>query len=738
MILKKVILKNIRNHKFFEFEPNLTGTIAITGENGAGKSSILNAFAFSLFGTKSQDLKIKDYIKEGINPKNDECSVTSFIIIGNREYKIEKKIKSLSGTCECNIYSKGIDEEEFSFECGPSVSHSDRFIRMTLGMDEKTFYSSIFVQQKQVDQIILSTPKERTQVIEQMMGVNAITESIKIAKEESKDLQKSLAVIQPGDIEEIENSLKTQEEVVKNIKEKGRNAQAKNTVLENEFSLLSEKYNIEKNKMNEFRVKQNELNIINNDIKNYNERLTENLDNYNRLNKDNIVYSEELHKELNQTYKKQEEELKKLESDCAVLENVINQQRKIVEITFEDNLEEKYKKLEDNQTELKESEQEVITEIKMCELNIKNNKIFINDLHNGVGECPYCKSPITDIEKELKHHENELEKDNSKLIELKDKYNSIKNKINFNLNELLKLQEVIAKKKEYDTILPKFKKNEKDIEVIKANIITQKKVFEVTQKQLADMNVIKSQQDMILSAKATIKMLNETLIKKNEDKIKCENELNQINALTEKEFNQLEKDYQSKQAEINNVKLEINSLLKDLEIEKLKGREIQNQLDRCVKAKNDYETISKKLTLINTTINDLSKFKEMRIDSSIPSLNEIGSELLQNFSSGKFIELKLNKDFEVSVKTRQGTERSINLLSGGELSAVAIALRIAIALFLHNGQPNLLILDEILVSMSEDVQLNILETISKISSSQIILIAHSQVANSFADQLIKL
>jgi len=128
----------------------------------------------------------------------------------------------------------------------------------------------------------------------------------------------------------------------------------------------------------------------------------------------------------------------------------------------------------------------------------------------------------------------------------------------------------------------------------------------------------------------------------------------------------------------------------------------------------------------------------MRIDSSIPSLNEIGSELLQNFSSGKFIELKLNKDFEVSVKTRQGTERSINLLSGGELSAVAIALRIAIALFLHNGQPNLLILDEILVSMSEDVQLNILETISKISSSQIILIAHSQVANSFADQLIKL
>lgn len=738
MILKKVVLKNIRNHKIFEFEPNISGTIAITGENGAGKSSILNAFAFSLFGTKNQDLKIKDYIKEGVNPKDEECSVTSFIIVGSREYKIEKRIKSLTGTCECNIYSKETNEEEFVFECGPSVSHSDRFIRMTLGMDEKTFYSSIFVQQKQVDQIILSTPKERTQVIEQMMGVNTITESIKIAKEESKDLQKSLSVIQTGDIEEIECNLKRQEEIVKKIKENGKNAQSKSAILENEFSLLSEKYNNEKVKMNEFRVKQNELNIINNDIKNYNERLTENLETYNKLNKDNIVYSEELHKELNSTFKKQEEELKLLQNNYAVLENIINQQRKKIEVTFEDNLNEKYNNLESEQNKLKEEEQNTLTEIKMCELNIKNNKIFINDLHNGIGECPYCKSPITNVEEELRHHESELEKDNNKLVELKDKYNSIKNKINLNLNELLKLQDTINKKNEYDTILPEFKKNEKDLEAIKTNITTSQKVFEVTQKQIADMNIIKSQQDMILSTKASIKMLNETLTKRTDDKIKCESELNQINALTEKEFNQLEKEYQVKQTEINNVKLEINNLVKDLEIEKLKGRDIQNQLDRCIKAKNDYETISKKLTLINTTINDLSKFKETRIDSSIPSLNEIGSELLQNFSNGKFIELKLNKDFEVSVKTRQGKERSINVLSGGELSAVAIALRIAIALFLHNGHPNLLILDEILVSMSEDVQLNILETISKISSSQIILIAHSQVANSFADQLIKL
>jgi len=40
--------------------------------------------------------------------------------------------------------------------------------------------------------------------------------------------------------------------------------------------------------------------------------------------------------------------------------------------------------------------------------------------------------------------------------------------------------------------------------------------------------------------------------------------------------------------------------------------------------------------------------------------------------------------------------------------------------------------------MSEDRQQQILETISSLSSSQIILIAHSQVANSFADKVIDL
>ena len=68
----------------------------------------------------------------------------------------------------------------------------------------------------------------------------------------------------------------------------------------------------------------------------------------------------------------------------------------------------------------------------------------------------------------------------------------------------------------------------------------------------------------------------------------------------------------------------------------------------------------------------------------------------------------------------------------------AIALRLSIALFLSEGTKSLLILDEILASMDENRQQLILETIKDLPNAQVILVAHSQVANSYADKLITL
>lgn len=98
MQLKEVIIENIRSHKKFKFVPKEKGITAINGENGAGKSTILNAFAWSLFGTKINGQKNKELIRDGVDPKVEKVRATSIIVVGNQRYKVQRTIIDNSGT----------------------------------------------------------------------------------------------------------------------------------------------------------------------------------------------------------------------------------------------------------------------------------------------------------------------------------------------------------------------------------------------------------------------------------------------------------------------------------------------------------------------------------------------------------------------------------------------------------------------------------------------------------------
>ena len=62
MLIKRVELENIKSHAAaaFDFE---RGSTAITGENGAGKTTIIEAIAWTLFDTL--DYKKDDFVKRG-------------------------------------------------------------------------------------------------------------------------------------------------------------------------------------------------------------------------------------------------------------------------------------------------------------------------------------------------------------------------------------------------------------------------------------------------------------------------------------------------------------------------------------------------------------------------------------------------------------------------------------------------------------------------------------------------
>ena len=302
LLIKEIHIKNIRSHEDFVFKPHLTGVTSINGVNGSGKSTIVNSFSWCLYGTKFSGQKNKTFIRDGVDAKEKEVSVTSYILVNGEEYKIKRKLLDNKGTCECNVFKK--KDEEYIKEAGPAVSHTERYIRELLGIDEKGFLSSIFIQQKQVDQIISASAKERSIIIEKLTGILALTKSIDLAKEEYKTLQKAANLINVEDDSEVIKKINTEKDTINELRNFLNNGKK-------DYDLLKEQIEIKNQELEEEDKKQE----IKNQLTQEYIQTKSNISNYNKVIDENIKMLENNKKNKKVKVLQNEDELREKQKE---------------------------------------------------------------------------------------------------------------------------------------------------------------------------------------------------------------------------------------------------------------------------------------------------------------------------------------------------------------------------------------------------------------------------------------
>ena len=737
MILKKVIIENIRSHEYLEFEPASIGVTAISGENGAGKSTIVDAFSWSLFGTRLHGLRNKNYIREGVDAKEKTVQVTSYIRVGNTDFMIKRKITSNEGACECKVFSYNEEIGDWEFESGPAVTHAESFIRSILNIDEKGFLSSVFIQQKQVDQIVSASPTERGQVIEKLIGVSAITESTKLAREESRALQRAADIIQPGSLEDEKAKVDEFKIKVTTAKDNLKEVEETLKTLEQELVVLRATEQAETELQNHL----DSLNTSLDNVKKDDSYLKENLKNYTKILKDNSEISidyklkEIIEEELSESLEKE----KAIQNELNNINIQITRYASLSEETLNyDEIKAAYDEITDNYNDLMNKKSVLDEALMGLKVKVKSVKQHLELLKSGAAECPVCGHPILNPEEEFKKHTEEQNENKKEFKQIKEELTELEEAISKIGNDKTQYEALLEKATEQVNSVDDFKKAKENKQTKEAELNSIQLVINKNREQLADINANEKHRDLINTAKEQVTISEQRLKDNKKERARLEKEISTLNVLPKSTYKVLLNNLKEKEDLLVKTNIQKASLDGELKLIVEQAKQAVQDYKRCKEASENYERLHNQITIMNLTNQSLIKFKEQRIKNSIPELTDIASEILARFTDNKFTQLILTDKFETFVVTENNVKRPVSQLSGGELSAAAIALRLAIALFLNNGQQHLLILDEVLTAMSSDRSQLILETITSLTNAQIILIAHNDGINSFADKVVHL
>ncbi|MFC6951340.1 DNA double-strand break repair ATPase Rad50 [Halorubellus litoreus] len=166
MRFQRVALENFKCYADADLslEPGVT---VVHGVNGSGKSSLLEACFFALYGSAAIDGTRESVIRTG----EDETVVELWFRHAGAEYHLERSLKDYGDRVSHDCLLEGPDDE--TWEGATAV---DGAIADLLRMDADAFVNCAYVQQGEVNKLIHATPSERQDMLDDLLQLGKLEE----------------------------------------------------------------------------------------------------------------------------------------------------------------------------------------------------------------------------------------------------------------------------------------------------------------------------------------------------------------------------------------------------------------------------------------------------------------------------------------------------------------------------------------------------------------------------------
>jgi exonuclease SbcC len=683
MILKSIRLKNFRKFKdcYIEFPD---GVIGVVGLNGAGKSTLFEAIAWTLYGPVAARTSTDQIKREGAAP-SDPCRVELQFIFDDDTYHVVREMsgKTLAAQGSATVNGK---------LAATGAEVLSRYVQKKLGMDWKSFYTSIFAKQKELNTLSSMNPSERRQLILRMLGINVVDDIISEIRSDAKEKKKF--------VDKLGNDL---------IDEHGKD----------KLTLYTEEIEQQQKKHKEL---QQHIDAL----KKNHRKIEEDLSRIKKECDTKKISYEKLYKALENLEEKKSvyEKKQRLDLDIKMQEKTLQERQSLLEkqkekLTNFKNLEKELYSVEQHQesnttllqTTMKKQQQTTTLSDRLQddikELTTKKRTI---EKIGPQAKCPTCERVLGDQQQKLLlTYAKDLEKKNHEAHQL----NEEGKKLQIEYDKYSRENQALQKKHTY----------------LHSQVVEREKLQTALQYTIGEIQREKGQ-----------------LEKKNKER----NALGAIQ-FDEKLYRQNRsyvsdayKSYQDTLSKLDSVKEKYQRIAVELKEQDGRKNLIGQQIKTFEKNIEDQQRLLKKLQSERKDAQRLGVLSEVMdsyrtylISQIRPTLSAHASELFDELTDGKYSQIELDEDYTLLVYD-QGTSHTIERFSGGEEDLANLCIRLAISEIITERAGSIfqfIILDEIFGSQDHVRKQNIIKALNSYTSKfrQIFLITHVEDIQHFTE-----
>jgi len=736
MQLCSINLENFKRHGNLSVE--LEGGLEISGRNGTGKSSILEAVKYCF---NQGERGVKKKIKNGERSLRVELSFR----LDNKTYVVEKTAaQEKPSKATLTVDGKQIADNPTSVaaELAKIMDESiwDRllyvpqgalsgFIEELGGKEGRKKFDALFG----LDMLERVWASAGDKIKIEQGRLNAVNEEIaRFPKNALEQYDKDM-ITQQEEVEKSMQQLSVFEETLSAVKESLSTTQLQIDKL-NEAKKLKQDFNERLNKLNvsiagkqkEFEACEKKLS----EIREFEKQLGElsgkrtQLDHYPKI-LEKLTQIESLKEKLNSF-----SDLDELGEKVSLKKKAVEKESEVIERL----------KIEKKEFEgLNESVTKVQHDLDLRTEYLKN----LNSL-DGASKCPRCGQNLSaeHMRGELETASHEVKRLTEWLVNIKAKVDGKKQVTESLESELSVIKEAKAqlkvleknqgdRTKEKDLLLQELELNENSLN-LSGYSGENKSVVEANSSELskvdARIEVLSKQIEESKKVDGEIESLRGELEKLKEDKKTVNEDLSKT-SFSEQDLEQLLKEKDS----VNENKFKLEGEIKETNF---KIREAESKIREVGDRKREYLSVQEKLKSAQKKLALIKRAREVfHTDKGLPKylrdkyvgqLGELLSRYFAQFNQNpSYKEVVFDRDYSIQVKSTQGV-LSLTQLSGGERVQLALALRIALIELL--SRTRMLILDEPFGSLDENHRELLGETLNRMSASwQLIVVTHVPV-----------